>query len=125
MTHIEAFKLAPDNDTRLYVRAFWASRGVAQTGLTLWIRDDGERFHVERSNAAVSRMARFGEFRSFASNLAEIPAYAGMLLNVMPSSDGWAYVVLGYRGYENIAVTVWKYSPDGPRDTGLAYAHGC
>ena len=70
-------------------------------------------------------MARFGEFRSFASNLAEIPAYAGMLLNVMPSSDGWAYVVLGYRGYENIAVTVWKYSPDGPRDTGLAYAHGC
>jgi hypothetical protein len=125
VTHVEAFRLAPDDEPRLYVRAFWASRGVAQTGLTLWIRDDGKRFHVERSNAAVSRLAHFGELQTFGSNVAEIPAYAGMLLNVIPSSDGWAYIIMGYRGYESMSVTVWKYSPDGPRDTGIAYSHGC
>ena len=70
-------------------------------------------------------MARFGELRTFGSNVAEIPAYAGMLLNVVPASDGCAYLVMGYRGYESMAVTVWKYSRDGPRDIGLAYSHGC
>jgi hypothetical protein len=34
--HLEAFKLAPDEDPRLYVRAYWTADSKAQTGLTLW-----------------------------------------------------------------------------------------
>lgn len=123
--HVETCKLAPDAAVRLYVRAFWTLDGVAQTGLTLWMRFDGSRFTVERSNAGVSRMAQFWEMTIFGSNLAEQPEHAGMLLNVIPAPDGWAYVIIGQMGYESMAVTVCKYSPDGPVETGIGYSHGC
>jgi len=51
--------------------------------------------------------------------------YAGMLLNVIAADDGWAYIIMGQRGYEASGVTVFKYSPTGPRDAALAYAFGC
>jgi len=48
-----------------------------------------------------------------------------MLLNVIPAADGWAYLIIGRRSYEGAGVSVWKYSPAGPRDTGIAYRYGC
>jgi hypothetical protein len=125
MYHLEAFKLAPDTDVRLYVRAYWALDGAAQTGLTLWLRFDGSRFIVERSNAGVSRMAQFREMRIFGPNIAEQPGHAGMLLNVIPAPDGWAYIIMAQSGYESSAVTVYKYSPYGPVETGIVDSHGC
>jgi hypothetical protein len=123
--HLEAYKLRPDADVRLYVRAFWALGGDAQIGLTLWIRFDGSRFTVERSNAGVSRMAQFREMKIFGSNIAAQPDHAGMLLNVIPAPDGWAYVIMGQSGYESMTVTVYKYSSDGPVETGIRDSHGC
>jgi hypothetical protein len=48
-----------------------------------------------------------------------------MLLNVIPAADGWAYLIMGQRGYEGAGVSVWKYSPAGLQDTGIAYGYGC
>jgi hypothetical protein len=121
--HLEAFRLAPDDATRLFVRAHWALNGQARTGLTLWIRFDGRTFVVERSNASVSRYAQFDEM--FTANVAENAATAGLLLSVVPAADGWAYMILAHVGYESRAVTVWKYSPHGPLDTGIVLASGC
>src|SRR6266567_2398936 len=123
--HVEAFKLAPDLNPRLYVRAYWKVGARAQTGLTLWLRFDGRHFSVEQTDASVSRSARYLEFKDLGSQLAAQPEYAGMLLNVIPASDGWAYLIIGRRGYEGGGVSVLKYSPAGPRDTGIAYGFGC
>ena len=121
--HLEAFKLAPDDDTRLFVRAHWALSGAAMTGMTLWIRFDGHTFVVERTDAGVSRLARFDEM--FRPNVAESPAAAGMLLNVIPGVDGWARLIFGYVGYESRGVTVSKYTPQGPIDIGVRHGSGC
>jgi hypothetical protein len=125
MYHMEAFKLAPDENPRLYIRAYWRIGARAQIGLTLWVRFDGHHFSVEQTDGAVSRSARYLEMKDVGSDLAAQPEYAGMLLNVIPSPDGWAYVILGRRGYENVSVSVWKYSAVGPQDTGIAYSFGC
>jgi len=125
MYHVEAFTLAPDQNPRLYVRAHWKVGATAQTGLTLWLRYNGQHFSVEQTGASVSRLARYLEFRDLGSQLAAQPEYPGMLLNVIPAPDGWAYLIIGRRFYEGAGVSVWKYSPAGPRDTGIAYGYGC
>jgi hypothetical protein len=122
--HIEAFRLAPDNATRLYVRAYWKVGPRAQSGLTLWVRFDGEHFSVEQTDAAINVMGRERELRDRV-DIAAQPEFAGILLNVIPGEDGWAYVILGDRGYESISVSVWKYSALGLQDTGIGYSHGC
>ena len=106
-------------------RAYWKFGAKAQTGITLWLSFDGQHFFVEQSDASVSRLARYLELKHFGSDLAAKPTNPGMLLNVIPSADGWAYVIMGGYGYESTAVSVWKYSPVGPQDTGLAYIFGC
>ena len=124
--HVEAFKLAPDDDARLYVRAHWVMGARAERGLTLWIRHvAGRTFHVERSDAAVSRLAPYLAKMDVGPDSAARPEFAGTLLNVIPAPDGWAYVVMGRRGYESFGVSVLKYSPAGPLDTGIAYGYGC
>jgi hypothetical protein len=123
--HSEAFSLAPDGNPRLYVRAYWRVGESVQTGLTLWLRFEGQHFFVEHTDASVSRLARYLELKEFGIDLAAKPEFAGMLLNVIPSADGWAFVIMGRRGYESTGVSVWKYSPVGPRDTGLRYVYGC
>ena len=123
--HIEAFMLAPDAQPRLYVRAYWQVGSIAQTGMTLWLRFDGRHFSVEQADASASWAARVAEMQSTGSDIAARPEYAGMLLNVIPASDGWAYLIMGVRGYERMQVSVMKYSPNGPRDTGIGYSYGC
>jgi hypothetical protein len=123
--HMEAFRAAPDGDARLFVRAYWVIGPRAQTGLTLWIRFDGKSFSVESSDAGVSRFARYIEAKGMGLDIAARPEYAGTLLNVIPARDGWAHVIMGRRGYESVEVSVWKYSPVGPQDTGLQYLYGC
>jgi hypothetical protein len=123
--HVEAFRAAPDGDPRLFVRAYWTVGARSQTGLTLWIRFDGTSFSVERSDASVSRFARYAEAKSMGLDIAARPEYAGTLLNVIPAADGWAYLITGGRGYESAGVSVWKYSPLGPQSTGVRYGYGC
>jgi hypothetical protein len=123
--HLEAFKLAPDEDPRLYVRAYWTADSKAQTGLTLWMRFDGHHFEVEQTDSTILRFARYLEMKAMGDDIAARADYAGMLLNVIPADDGWAYIIMGQRGYESAGVRVLKYSPTGPRDAGIAYSYGC
>jgi hypothetical protein len=121
--HLEAFKLAPDEDPRLYVRAYWTADSKAETGLTLWMRFDGHHFQVEQADAGITRFARIELVRT--GTTASRADYAGMLLNVIAADDGWAYIIMGQQGYEGQGVWVYKYSPTGPREAGIEYRFGC
>jgi hypothetical protein len=123
--HLEAFKLAPDENPRLNIRAYWTAGSMAQTGLTLWMRFDGYHFEVEQTNAAIMWFGRYLEKKELGTDIASRADYAGMLLNVIPAGDGWAYIIMGQRGYEGAGVSVLKYSPGGPRETGIAFSYGC
>jgi hypothetical protein len=123
--HLEAFKLAPDEDPRLYIRAYWTASSKAQTGLTLWMRFDGHHFEVEQTDAAILWFARYLEKKELGTDVASRADYAGVLLNVIPAGDGWAYIIMGQQGYDGAGVTVLKYSPTGPREAGIAFSFGC
>jgi hypothetical protein len=123
--HLESLQLAPYHLTRFYVRAYWAIGRRAQTGLTLWIRFDGQQFTVEQTDASVSRFARYAEAKVMGLDVAARPNYAGTLLNVIPASDGWSYLIMGSARYESFGVSLYKYSALGPQVTSLAYGHGC
>ena len=69
--------------------------------------------------------ARYLEQKDMATNVASRADYAGMLLNVIAADDGWAYIIMGQQGYESQGVWAYKYSPTGPRETGIAYRFGC
>ena len=98
---------------------------MAQTELTLWTRFGGHHFEVEQTDAAILWFARYLEQKDMATNVASRADYAGMLLNVIAADDGWAYIIMGQQGYDSQGVRVFKYSPTGPRDPGIAYSHGC
>lgn len=123
--HLESLQLAPDHQPRLYVRAYWAIGRRAQTGLTLWVRFDGQTFTVEQTDASVSSFARYAEAKLMGLDVAARPDYAGTLLNVIPASDGWAFLIMGSARYESFGVGVYKYSALGPQVTSIAYGHGC
>jgi hypothetical protein len=123
--HLEAFKLASDADTRLFVRAYWVDGRRAQTGLTLWIRARGDDFVVERTDAGVTRFARIDLIeREGLLNAAADGGFAGILLNVVQAPDGFAYVIMQHSGYESFGISVFRYSSDGPVDTGIGYGEG-
>lgn len=123
--HIEPYRLAPDDDVRLYVRAHWALDKRALFGMTFWIRYDGHAFIIEQTDAGVARFALYAEAKDMGPAIAADPDSAGTLLNVAPSPDGWASIIVGRRYYEGFAVSVLKYSPDGPLPAGIRYAAGC
>ena len=87
------------------------------------MRFDGRHFEVEQTDAGITRFARIELVRT--GTIASRADYAGMLLNVIAADDGWAYIIMGRQGYESQGVWVYKYSPTGPRETGIAYGFGC
>jgi len=89
------------------------------------MRFDGHHFEVEQTNAEILQFARYLEKKESGPDVASRADYAGMLLNVIADDDGWAYIIMGQRGYESQGVWVLKYSPTGPRDAGIAYGFGC
>ena len=121
---VQSYRVAPDGDPRLYVRAHWTVGRKTATELSLWMRWNGTRAVVEQTDAWLSKFASYAEAKSIGS-VAANPEFAGLVLNIVPAADGWAYVIVGRRGYESVSVSVLKYSPDGPRDTGVAYSYGC
>jgi len=123
VTHIETYRLAPDGDARFYVRAHWTVAGQSHVGMTLWIRFDGRRFTVERTDANVTLQAHHGE--EGIGNLAASPLATGALLNVIAASDGWAYLIENFGGYESDAIVLRRYTADGPVETGVFWATGC
>jgi hypothetical protein len=120
--HVEAFKVAPDGATRLFVRAHWIVGRRSQTGIRLWIRSEKGRFVVESSDASVSEASLYGD-SELGLDVAARPA-SGSLLNVIRARNGWSYVIMGFQGYEGFGVALSKYTPDGPQDVGVGYSCG-
>jgi len=120
--HVEAFKAAPDRVTRLFIRAHWVVGQHAQTGILLWIRFEGGRFVVEHTDASISAASLYGD-SELGPDIAAWPT-SGALLNVIPSHDGWSYVIMGSQRYESFGVSLSKYTPDGPQDVGVGYGCG-
>jgi hypothetical protein len=122
--HVETFALAPDGFPRLYVRAYWTVGARSQIGMTLWMRRDGENFAVEHTDTSITTASRMMELKEDL-RLAANSHYAGILLNVVPADDGWAYLLMGQGGYEYWGVSALKYTPLGPMPTGIHWGHGC
>ena len=93
--------------------------------MTLWICLDQSGFSVEKTDMSDSRFRATSEFQLTGLDLAARPEFAGALFNVIPSNDGWPYVVVGLAGYEGASVYAWKYSARGPQDVGIEYGYGC
>ena len=89
------------------------------------MRFDGHHFEVEQTDAAIRWFAWYMEKKDLGTDIASRADYAGMLLNVIAADDGWAYIIMGQRGYEGAGVSVFKYSPTGPHEAGIAYSYGC
>jgi hypothetical protein len=117
----ERFMIAPDGVPRVHVRVHWT--GPPPVGLSLWLRVNGNDFVVESADASVTRFALMSETRDL--DLSNDPEYGGVVVNVAPSADGWAYLLVGSRGYESRGVALMKYSPFGPQDTGRGIGYGC
>jgi hypothetical protein len=115
---IQAFHLSPDHDTQLFIRARWTAEGQS-LALSFWVRQDGSRFSIERTDASAARTRRWYEA------MPDDAEHNGLILNVIDAADGWAYVLVGQRGYEGVWIDVLKYSPDGLQPIGVPYVYGC
>jgi hypothetical protein len=87
--------------------------------MSLWLRSDGREFVVEQTDAWWARQSRLAPAMFGNKDL------SSRILNVVPAPDGWSYVIVGRRGYENTSIIALKYSPAGLEHTGIAYSYGC
>ena len=120
---VQAFRLTPDGDPRLFVRARWTLSGALVYGMTAWIRVSG-RMAVERSDAKVAGWLRMGEFQRmpFDNEL------FGLVLNVVDTNgDGFAEILMLQSGDEsrNVIVIDAPGAPGGRRDPFVDYSDGC
>ena len=90
-----------------------------------FLEPEAENFPFAYAGGLAHDLAPYLAAKDVGLDSAARPEFAGTLLNVIASPDGWAYVVMGRRGYESFGVSVWKYSSAGPLDTGIAYSYGC
>ncbi len=115
---VQGFRLSPDQHTQFFVRAAWTA-GNQSLHMSFWLRSEGRGFIVEQTDAWVARQSRLGP-AMFGNR-----DFSPLILNVVPTADGWSYVIVGRRGYESISIFALKYSPAGPEHTGIAYSYGC
>jgi hypothetical protein len=120
---VQAFRLSPDGQPRLFVRSRIVESRSSQPGLVLWLKQDRNAFVVESTDDWLAKF--IAERSSESRGASREPADYRVVLNVVPARDGWAYVVFGQRGYESILITVYRYSERGFVAAGLAFSHGC
>ena len=119
---MQAFRLTPDGEPRLYVRARWQVGGQFVYAISAWVRVSAA-FVVDRVDADVSYWMRMpNEYIGVAdTNL-------GLVLNVVDTDgDGYAEILLMRAGYESLNVDI----VDTPgvsgqrRDPFINYSNGC
>jgi hypothetical protein len=99
---------------RYYVKAQWTIEGSARFLMTAWLLPD---LSMESANSSMSELLRMPEFESYSLSLMDLPK----ILNVF--SDGT--LLLTEEGYESFSVSLYLYSPDGPKQTGVTFGYGC
>jgi len=115
---VQAFRLSPDEHRQFFVRAAWTA-GTQSRHMSFWLRSDGGEFIVEQTDAWEARQRRLNP-KMFGRR-----DFLPKILNVVPSPDGWSYVIVGRTGYESISISALKYGPRGLEHTGIAYTYGC
>ena len=89
--------------------------------MVAWTRLASSGFAIESADAWQAKWvaARWPE------TISHDPAEMFFVLNVIPATDGWAYVIFGNRGYEDVGIRIYRYSPEGFIEIGTPYAAGC
>jgi hypothetical protein len=120
---VQAFRLTPDGDPRLFVRARWSAAGYVAYALSAWVRMSNTLV-AEDTNPWFSRAMRMGEFQQWPVTDRSL----GLVLNVHDlDGDGRAEILFTTEGYENLSVDLLGYPQmTGPRKVTLVnYSDGC
>lgn len=120
---VQAFRLTPDREPRLFVRARWHMDGRPVFLLGAWVRV-GKTLSIESSDTSASRYPWFDEFRFEGLDLTR----NGAVLNVTDvDRDGFAEVLMLNVGYESVGLQGFRYPParDGKRTIIATFGAGC
>ena len=120
---VQPFRLTPDGEPRLFVRARWSAAGYVAYVLSAWMRVS-TTLVAEDTNPWFSRAMRMGEFQQWPVSDRSL----GLVLNVHDiDGDGGAEILFALEGYENLSVELVGYPHmTGPRKTTLVtYSDGC
>jgi hypothetical protein len=99
---------------RYYVKAQWAIGGAVGFLMTAWILPD---LSIESANSGMSELLRMVDFEHYNLSLTSLPK----ILNVF--SDGTLLVT--DEGYESFSISLYRYSAEGLKGTGVTYGYGC
>jgi hypothetical protein len=99
---------------RYYVKAQWTIEGSAHFLMTAWVLPD---LSIESANSSMSELLRMPEFDQYKLSLKDLPK----ILNVF--SDGTLLVT--DEGYESFSISLYRYTPEGLRKTGVTFGYGC
>lgn len=120
---VQAFRMTPDSDPRLFVRAEWRIGQQIVFLMSAWVRV-GATLTLDRSDAQASRFLRFREFAGFHVGR----EYLGGILNIVDANrDGWGEVVFLQHGWDALVIAAIEYprSPDGPLTVIARYDNSC
>jgi hypothetical protein len=122
---VQAFRLTPDGDPRLFVRAEVRAGGRIDSLLGAWVRlrATGD-LEIERIDDRAAALPRLREMRHVVVGR----EYVGRILNVVDTNhDGWGEVFVVRDGYESRTIEVLEYphSPADPPRVVASWATGC
>jgi hypothetical protein len=109
---VQAVRIA--GNLRYYVKARWALRGTVLFLMTAWLRPD---LSVEAADSSDSQLLRLAEMQGARMDFANLP----QLLNVFDDGS----LLLTGEGYEGFGISLFTYTPEGPKETPVSYAYGC
>jgi hypothetical protein len=115
---VQRLRAGPGNSERLYLRASWLLGDYAAYLMSAWATPP--TLQLDGIEAQPANYIRTGEFRNQPPEVA-----LGEILGVFPGEDGWARVLLGKAAEEGYEMEVIQLSPQGPKQTDIAYGYGC
>ncbi|HEU5453885.1 MAG TPA: hypothetical protein VFU76_17940 [Terriglobales bacterium] len=115
---VQRLRAGPGNAVRLYIRASWLLGDYAAYLMSAWATPP--YLQLDGIEAQPAAHIRTGEFRNQPPDVA-----LGEILGVFTGDDGWARVLLGKAADEGYEMEVVQLSPQGPKQTDIAYGYGC
>ena len=117
----KTFRISPDGDPRLYVRAKWALDEKTVFLLSAWIRT-GDELTVESVDVGASHTLRTPEFQRMDLDL----DWVEDIFNVFDhDNDGWGELLKDRRGYESNGFELFDFPDEGPSERLASYSYGC
>lgn len=120
---VQAFRLTPDGDPRLFVRARWTAGGALVYVMSAWVRVTSV-MTLEQSDVTAAGSLRMSEFQY--SDFDD--EYLGLVLNVVDTDgDGYAELLMLRAGYEsrNVRLVDTPGVSGQRRESFIEYGDGC